>query len=166
MYAFDEYYDELESTNSINFRNVGLFYGYESQTFCWRNLAHAVSKKKPSPHPFSWKAWWSCIKSYFSSSAKEVETVYYSRFGYISTQSGIVNIISKNGSEFLRTLYGYTSSQTDGIIGQIYYEGCLLSPSEVLTLFSYINHDTWLCDSLTVDEYINNTINLNVPLWV
>lgn len=100
------------------------------------------------------------------SNTKEGETVYYSPFGYVSTQGGIVNIASKNGSEFLRTLYGYTSSQSDGIMGQIFYEGCLLSPSEVLTLMSYISHETWLCNHLTVNEYIENTINLNLPLWV
>ena len=97
---------------------------------------------------------------------KEGETVYYSPFGYVSTQGGIINIISKNGSEFLKTLYGYTSSQSDGIMGQIYYEGCLLSPSEILTLLSYVSHDTWLCKYLTVNEYIESTIDLNVPLWM
>ena len=103
---------------------------------------------------------------YFSTTTKEGETVYYSPFGYVSTQGGIINIISKNGSEFLKTLYGYTSSQSDGIMGQIYYEGCLLSPSEILTLLSYVSHDTWLCKYLTVDEYIESTIDLNVPLWM
>ena len=33
-------------------------------------------------------------------------------------------------------------------------------------LVSYIDNDGWLCDSLTVQEYISQTIQLNFPAWV
>ena len=136
------------------------------QTLCWRNLAHLVIKKIEKPTSYSFKAWYQYIHNRYFTTAEVVETVYFSPFGYLSTQSGIVNLVSKNGSEFLRTIYGYTSSHSDGITGQIFYEGYLLSPSEILTLFSYINHDTWLCGSLTVEEYVKSTIDLNQPSWV
>ena len=70
------------------------------------------------------------------------------------------------GSTFLRSLYGCTDNRKDEITGTLYYDGHLLSSADFLMLVSYIDKDSWLCDSLTVDESIEQTMKLNVPSWV
>ena len=70
------------------------------------------------------------------------------------------------GSAFLRSLYGCTDHRNDVITGNLFYDGDLLSSSEILMLVSYIDSEGWLCDSFTVEEYISHTIQLNFPAWV
>lgn len=48
-----------------------------------------------------------------------------------------------------QSLYGNTESKKDVVTGQLFYEGNLLSPSEILLLVSYVNDQCLLCPSLT-----------------
>ena len=66
----------------------------------------------------------------------------------------------------MRSLYGCTDNHKDEITGILYYDGHQLSSADFLTLVSYINKDSWLCDSLTVDESLEETMKLNLPSWV
>ena len=108
--------------------------------------------------------------------AKAEVTSIYSPFGFLSTQGGIVTVVGKNGSfvfpaslpgsQFLQSLYGYTDRGDDEISGKLFYNGSPLSPSELLMLVSYVDNRGWLCGSLTVEEYVQQTIELNSPLWM
>ena len=65
-----------------------------------------------------------------------------------------------------QSLYGNTEPKKDVVTGQLFYEGNLLSPSEILLLVSYVNDQCLLCPSLTVEEAVSTSIQLNSPLWV
>ena len=48
----------------------------------------------------------------------------------------------------------------------MFYEGSLLSPAEILLLVSYVNDKSLLCASVRVEEAIEQSIELNMPLWM
>ncbi|KAK8801627.1 hypothetical protein WA588_005913, partial [Blastocystis sp. NMH] len=151
MYAIDEYYDELEDSATLTAEN----------TFCWVDLTHKKFEKihaKP-------KGLASRLKQLVKPAKAEVTSIY-SPFGFLSTQGGIVTVVGKNGSQFLQSLYGYTDRGDDEISGKLFYNGSPLSPSELLMLVSYVDNRGWLCGSLTVEEYVQQTIELNSPLWM
>lgn len=99
-----------------------------------------------------------------------------SAFGFVATCRGIVTVVGNHGassvaasllgSVFLQTLYGNTSSAREVISGQLFYEGSLLSPAEILLLVSYVNDKSLLCSSVRVEEAIEQSIELNMPLWM
>ena len=171
MYAIDEYYDELEDSATLTAENVEEGRNCHSQTFCWVDLTHKKFEKihaKP-------KGLASRLKQLVKPAKAEVTSIY-SPFGFLSTQGGIVTVVGKNGSfafpaslpgsQFLQSLYGYTDRGDDEISGKLFYNGSPLSPSELLMLASYVDNRGWLCGSLTVEEYVQQTIELNSPLWM
>lgn len=171
MYAIDEYYDELEDTATLTAENVGEGGNRNLQTFCWVELTH---KKFERVHTKP-KGIVNRLKRLLKPAKKEVTSIR-SPFGFLSTQGGIVTVVGNNGSpasvrsppgsQFLRSLYGCTDRGDDEISGKIFYNGSPLSPSELLMLVSYVDNRGWLCGSLTVEEYVRQTIELNSPLWV
>lgn len=171
MYAIDEYYDELEDTATLTAENVEEGWNRNLQTFCWVELTHKKFEKvygKP-------KGFMDRLKQLVKPAKVEITSIF-SPFGFLSTQGGIITVVGNNGSlglfasspgsQFLRSLYGCTDHGDDEITGKLFYNGSLLSPSELLMLVSYVDNRGWLCGSLTVEEYVRQTIELNSPLWM
>ena len=137
-------------------------------------MVHRREKEAPARSIAWWRRFALPIQSHFA--AKEMEEIVHSAFGFVATRRGIVTVVGNHGgfpvtesllgSAFLQTLYGNTASSKEVISGQLFYEGSLLTPAEILLLVSYVNDRSLLCSSVRVEEAVEQSIELNMPLWM